>query len=397
MTGHSRRAEIAPFYVMEVMKAAVERERAGGEVLHMEVGQPSTPAPRAVIDAAIAALTTDRLGYTSAMGILELRERIARFYVERHGVRMSPEQVVVTVGASAGCVLSFLAAFDAGDRVAVAEPGYPCYRNMLEAFGIDVVGIPVGRETRYALTPDLLSDAGAFAGVVIGNPANPTGTAYGGEGLAELVEYCATSHVRLISDEIYQGIEYDNPATTVAALTSQAIVLQSFSKYYSMTGWRLGWLIAPEDLRAPIERLAQNLFISPPTLSQLAALAAFECKEELDANVARYARNRAIVIDGLNTAGIRDMAPADGAFYVYADVSHLTGDSQDLCARWLSDTGVAVTPGVDFDPVRGHRFVRFSYSESTEDVTEAMQRITRWCRRSTSEGSDRASAALDQP
>ena len=379
----SKRGEIAPFYVMEVMKAAAERERAGGDVLHLEVGQPSTSAPSGVIEAARRALTEDRLGYTSATGIPALRERIARSYEERHGVTVEPGRIVVTVGASAGCVLSFIAGFDVGDRVAVAEPGYPCYRNMLEAFGIEVVGIPVGTEDRYTLHPDALSDAaterGPLAGVVIGNPANPTGTAFRPPELEALVEYCADEQILLISDEIYQGIEYEQPSTSAAAFSEAAVVLQSFSKYYSMTGWRLGWLLAPDDLFPPIERLAQNLFISPPTLSQLAGLAAFDCAVELDANVARYADNRRIVIESLTRAGFTDMAPADGAFYVYAKVDHLAEDSQALCATWLHQLGVAATPGVDFDPVRGHRYVRFSYSESTADVREAMRRLSEWC------------------
>ncbi|MDH3500623.1 MAG: aminotransferase class I/II-fold pyridoxal phosphate-dependent enzyme, partial [Acidimicrobiia bacterium] len=270
-------------------------------------------------------------------------------------------------------------AFDHGDRVAVAEPGYPCYRNMLEAFGVNVVGIPVGPATRYSLTPDLIRGIGPIDGLVVGNPANPTGTAYARNDLEELAGHCRANGIRLLSDEIYQGIDYDRAPTTVAALDDRAIVLQSFSKYYSMTGWRLGWLVAPTELVAPIERLCQNLFISPPTLSQLAGLAAFDCTEELDVNVERYAVNRGMVLETLQAAGFADVAPADGAFYAYANVEHLTDDSQALCATWLEELGVAVTPGVDFDPARGRRYVRFSYSESTADVAEAMQRIRDWC------------------
>ncbi len=345
----------------------------------MEVGQPSTSAPAGVIAAARAALDRDRLGYTAATGIAELKERIARFYAERHDTTVDPARVIVTVGASGGCVLSFLAAFDPGDRVVVAEPGYPCYRNMLEAFGVDVVAVPLGPETRFSITPALLEEVGEVVGVVIGSPANPTGTAYGPEEMSSLINYCDRSDIRLISDEIYQGIDYDRPPASAASCSSDAIVLQSFSKYYSMTGWRLGWLIAPDNLVDPIERLAQNLFISPPTLSQLAAVAAFDCTEELDQNVARYRTNRDIVVGSLQRAGFAELAPSDGAFYVYANVAHLTDDSQNLCATWLRELGVAVTPGIDFDPPRGHRYVRFSYSESTAEVTEAMARVEAWC------------------
>jgi aspartate/methionine/tyrosine aminotransferase len=375
----STRSDIAPFYVMEVMKAAAERERVGGDVLHMEVGQPSTGAPEGVLAAAEKALRSDRLGYTGATGLPELKDRIARYYEEVHGLTLDAGRIVITVGASAGCVLSFLAAFDAGDRVAVSEPGYPCYRNMLEAFGVEVVGIPVGPDTRYSLTPQLLAAAGDIAGVVVASPANPTGTAFTDQDLAAITAFCHDNDVRLISDEIYHGIDYGRRPPTAAAHLDSAVVLQSFSKYYSMTGWRLGWLIAPGELVPPIERLAQNLFISAPTLSQLAAMSAFDCSTELDENVARYRTNREIVRNALISAGFTDLAPSDGAFYVYANVEHLTDDSQALCARWLEETGVAVTPGVDFDPARGHHYVRFSYSESTADVTEAMARIVEWC------------------
>ncbi len=374
----SRRSDIAPFYVMEVMRAAEDRFRAGGEVLHLEVGQPSTPAPGPVLDAARAALGSDRLGYTGALGLPELRERIARFYAERHHLQVGFDRIAVTVGASGGCVLAFLAAFDAGARVAVTEPGYPCYRNILEAFGIEVVGLPIGPETRFAPTPEMLDDG--LDGLVIASPSNPTGTVLTPSEFDAIAGRCAAAGIRLVSDEIYHGIEHTHRAATAAG-TAGAIVIQSFSKYFSMTGWRLGWLVLPSDLIRPVERLAQNLFISAPTLSQVAAIAAFDATEELDANVERYRINRDTLVGALTDAGITSIAPADGAFYVYADVAHLTDDSQALCARWLDELGVAATPGIDFDPVRGHHFVRFSCSESTADVAEATRRLADWIRR----------------
>lgn len=376
----SRRGEVAPFYVMEVMKAAAERERIGGEVLHLEVGQPSTSAPAPVLEAATAALASNRLGYTDATGIPELKERIAVHYRDRYGVTVDPGRVVVTIGASGGFVLAFLAAFDPGRRVAVTEPGYPCYRNTLEAFGVEAVPIKVGPETRFVPTGELLADAGPLDGLMVASPANPTGTALRPAELEDIVEFCREHDIRLIADEIYHGIEYGEPVPTALSVDPDTVIIQSFSKYYSMTGWRLGWMVVPEDLLRPIERLAQNLFISAPTMSQLAALAAFDAAGELDANVARYRANREILIDGLGDVGLDHFASPDGAFYFYVDVSHVTSDSQELCRVWLDELGVACTPGIDFDPAGGHRYVRLSYSESTEDVAEATRRIAVWIR-----------------
>jgi aspartate/methionine/tyrosine aminotransferase len=372
------RASIPPFYVMEVMKAAAERERAQGDVLHLEVGQPSTPAPTSVVAAAHAALQSDRLGYTDATGVPELKDRIALYYEERYGLAISAERVVVTIGASGGFVLAFLAAFDDGDRVGVTQPGYPCYRNTLEAFGVEVVAIPVGPETRFVPTSRLLAEAGPLDGLMLASPANPTGTALTSAEMADIATFCRSNGIRLIVDEIYHGIEYGGQIPTALSLEPDAVVLQSFSKYFSMTGWRLGWVIAPDELVRPMERLAQNLFISPPTLSQLAAVAAFDAADELDRNVARYAENRAVLIDGLGAVGLDHFASPDGAFYFYIDVSHLTKDSQELCAIWLDELGVACTPGIDFDPDQGHRYVRLSYSESTQDIRTATERIAGW-------------------
>ncbi|MDX2343304.1 MAG: aminotransferase class I/II-fold pyridoxal phosphate-dependent enzyme, partial [Acidimicrobiia bacterium] len=310
----ANRADIPPFYVMEVMKAAAARERTTGSVLHLEVGQPSTAAPSAVRAAAHAALDADRLGYTGATGLPSLRERIATHYAQRYGVEVAADRVIVTMGASGGFVLGFLAAFDAGDRVAVTQPGYPCYRNTLEAFGVEAVAVPVGPETRFVPTSQLLERAGELDGLMLASPANPTGTALNSDEMADIAGYCRSNGIRLIADEIYHGIEYGGPVPTALTVEPEAIVLQSFSKYFSMTGWRLGWMIVPEELVRPIERLAQNLFISPPTLSQLAAIAAFDAADELDGNVARYAANRQVLLDGLGSIGLDHYASPDGAF-----------------------------------------------------------------------------------
>lgn len=375
----ARRAAIAPFIVMDVMRAAHEEASRGTEVLHLEVGQPSTSAPPAVLREAQAALETDRLGYTEALGLEPLRRRIADHYGERYGITIDWRRVVVTTGSSGAFVLAFLAAFDAGDRVAVAVPGYPAYRNILQALGVEVVLLPVGPETHFQPAPALLDAVGGrLDGLIIASPANPTGAMLTRDALADLVSYCRERGIRLVSDEIYHGITYAAAAETALAFDDHTIVVNSFSKYYAMTGWRLGWLVLPEELLRPVECLQQNLFISPPTLSQRAACAAFACRDDLDANVRRYARNRAVLLDALPAAGFGSLAPADGAFYLYADVSGRTGDSAALCRRMLREIGIAITPGTDFDPVRGHTCVRFSFAGSAEEINTAAERLLRW-------------------
>jgi aspartate/methionine/tyrosine aminotransferase len=378
----STRSRIPPFYVMEVMRAAEARERAGQPVLHMEVGQPSTPAPVGARQAVRDHLDTHTLGYTGAAGLPQLRERIALWYRERYDVVVDPARVVVTTGASGSCLLAFLALYEHGDRVGVIEPGYPCYRNDLRALGIEVVQIPVGHEHRFRPTPELLDTAGQLDGLVLASPSNPTGTVLSDHELAALITWCSNNGVRLVVDEIYHGIVHTEHPTTALGLSDDVVVFNSFSKYFSMTGWRLGWVVAPEPVAAAIERLAQNLTIAPPTVSQIAALAAFDCTDELEANVERYRANRDIMIGGLRSIGLDSIAPADGAFYVWADVSELVSvlgtDSQELCRRWLDELGVAVTPGVDFDQFKGDRFVRFSYAGSAEDIAAAMAILGRW-------------------
>jgi aspartate/methionine/tyrosine aminotransferase len=375
-----RRAEVPAFIVMDVMKAAAEREAEGGEVLHMEVGQPSTGAPAKVIEAAKAALDSNVLGYTLALGIEPLRQRISDYYRDYYGADVPMERIAVTTGSSGAFLVTFLAAFDPGDKVAILRPGYPCYRNILGALDIEVIDIPVGPDTRFQPTLEALDRAGGgnLDGLLIASPANPTGTMLHDDELTGLLDYCRSRGIRYISDEIYHGITYGGPAKTVAALDAGAIVINSFSKYFSMTGWRLGWAVLPEDMVRPVERLTQNLFISPPTLAQYAAVAAFDCREELDANVARYARNRELLLEALPKAGFDRLTPAEGAFYIYADVTRLTNDAASFCAEMLRETGVAATPGNDFDPVDGSSYVRFSFAGATEDMREAASRLQTW-------------------
>lgn len=377
----SHRSGIAPFHVMEVIRRASQLERAGRRILHLEVGQPSTAAPSGALAATTAALATDPLGYTDALGIAALRQGIAHHHEQRYGQALDPERVVVTSGASGGITLALLACFDVGDRVAVTTPGYPCYRNQLEAFGIEVVEIETDGSTRFQPTPDRLADAGALDGVVVASPSNPTGTMLDADELAALAAWCDEAGVRLISDEIYHGLTYGRSVGTAAASSPHAVVVNSFSKYWSMTGWRIGWLVVPDELVRPIERLGQNLVINAPTVSQHAALAALDCHEECEGNVARYARNREVLLDRLPAMGLDRLAPADGAFYVYADVAELGVNSPTLCATWLDELGVATTPGIDFDPRRGSGHVRFSFAGATDDIVEACDLLADWLAR----------------
>ena len=374
----SSRTDIAPFYVMEVMRAAAALEASGSEVLHLEVGQPSTPAPEGARDRAISAIQNEILGYTSALGMDSLRERLSLHYREWYDTEVGPERIAITLGASGAFTLAFLACFEAGDRVAVPTPGYPWYRNTLRALGVEVIDLPVGYDTRFQPSPRILEPLGPIDGLVVASPSNPTGTMLLPSELTELTHWCATESVRLISDEIYHGITYGTSAPTVAAEWDEAVIVNSFSKYFSMTGWRLGWLVLPQNLVSPVERLAQNAFIAAASVSQHAALGAFESHGELEANVERYSVNRNILLEGLPRAGITQLAPADGAFYIWAQVDHLSDDSQNLAEEWLKDLGIAVTPGIDFDPSQGHRFIRFSFAGSTREVEETVRKLVVW-------------------
>ena len=377
------RAGIPPFYVMDVWLAAAERQRTHDDLVNMSAGQPGAGAPVPVRAAAMAALDSGPLGYTVALGIPELRTAIADSYRSAHGLDVDADDVVVTTGSSGGFLLAFLACFDAGDRVAVTSPGYPCYRNILTALGCEVVELPCGPDTRFQPTADMLAAVHPpLDGVIVASPANPTGTVIAPSELAAIATWCAETGVRLISDEVYHGLVYPGaPQTSCAWSTSRdAVVVNSFSKYFAMTGWRLGWMVVPKSLQRAVDRLTGNFTICPPVLSQRAAVAAFtpEAVAEADSHLQHYGLNRERLLNGLRGIGIDKLAPTDGAFYVYADVSHLTDDSLSFCAKLLAETGVAIAPGIDFDPVRGGSYVRLSFAGPTADVDEAVARIGAW-------------------
>ena len=381
LLGPSRRSNVPPFMVMDVMSAAERIEAAGGHVVHMEVGQPAAPAPRTAIAAARAALDGGRIDYTSALGIPSLRERIARHYLDTYGCSVDSGRIIVTTGSSGAFILAFLAMFEPGDRVAVTVPGYPPYRHILTALGCEPVLIETSGDTRHALTGEaLLAEhrKTPLKGVLVGSPANPTGTMMSREALTHLLEAAQSAGIRFVSDEIYHGLDYAFPAVTAAELSPRTLVINSFSKYFCMTGWRIGWMVVPAPLVRPIERLQQNLAISVPTLSQVAAEAAFDGYEEMEAIKRGYLENRRILIEGLPKAGLTKFLPADGAFYLYADVSDFTSDSFEFAKRMLEQAHVAATPGVDFDPFHGRSFIRFSYARSADDMREAVARLARW-------------------
>jgi len=345
----------------------------------MEVGQPSTPAPKAAIEAATAASLREPLGYTLALGTAELRAAISKHYKIYYGLDVPIERIVVTTGSSAGFLLAFLAAFDSGDAVALGEPAYPAYRNILRGLDLVPAMIETQMETKFQPTPELIERHAPMArGVLVASPANPTGCMLDPPALQALVDDCAAKGRWLIVDEIYHGITYHGRAQSVLSLTDEAIVINSFSKYFSMTGWRLGWMVVPERLLRPIECLAQNFYISAPGIAQVAGIAALSAYDELEANVARYAENRRILLNELPAAGFDKLAPADGAFYIYADISRFTEDAQGFCQRLLAETGIAATPGFDFDRRRGQHFMRFSFAGATADMIEAAKRLKAW-------------------
>ena len=387
MTDHvSLRAGIPPFYVMDVWLAAAERQRTHGDLVNLSAGQPSVGAPEPVRAAAARLLEANNLGYTVALGIPELREEIAHNYGDRYGIEVGVDDVVLTTGSSGGFLLTFLSCFDVGDRVAMASPGYPCYRNILSALGCEVVEIECGPETRFQPTVQLLAELDPpVKGVIVASPANPTGTVIEPDELAAIALWCEASGVRLISDEVYHGLVYPGAPTTSCAweISRNAVVLNSFSKYFAMTGWRLGWMLVPEDLRRAVDCLTGNFTICPPVLPQYAAVAAFtpESIAEAQGHLAHYGRNRDTLIAGLHQIGLTRLAPADGAFYIYADVSDFTGDSLAFCEKLLADTGLAIAPGVDFDTVRGPSHVRLSFAGPSSDIDEALRRLGPWLNR----------------
>lgn len=376
------RANVPPFHVMDLLAAANARQASRGDLLNLVAGQPSTGAPGPVREAAKRLLDDGPLGYTVATGIPELRAAIAHHHETFSGIECATDDVIVTTGSSGGFLLAFLAAFEPGDRVVMARPGYACYRNVLAALGVEVVEIDCGPETRFQPTVDQLAAVpGPVHGLVVASPANPTGTMLLPTELAGLAAWCEQSGVRLISDEIYHGIEYGDSHRSSAWATSRTgVVFGSFSKYFSMTGWRIGWMLAPTDLRRAVDVLTGNFTICPPALAQYAAVSAFtpESYAELDGHVVRYTENRGLLLDGLQRLGIHRLAPADGAFYVYADISHLTDDAYAWCLRLLDETGVAMAPGVDFDTVRGNEFVRMSFAGAAGEITAALGRLEGW-------------------
>jgi aspartate/methionine/tyrosine aminotransferase len=380
----SKRSDVPPFIVMDVMAAAAQREAQGANIIHMEVGQPAASAPAMAIRAAQAALAHGRIGYTETLGIESLRTRIERHYRDAYDLALDPARVVVTTGSSGGFILAFLSLFEPGDRVALANPGYPPYRHILSALGCEPVLIETSAETRWALSAKALLAAHQrkpLKGVVIASPANPTGTMMDADSLTRLIAVAEAEGIRVISDEIYHGLDYAFAAETAANVSDRAVVINSFSKYFCMTGWRVGWMVVPEILVRSIECLQGNLAISVPTLAQVAAEAAFEGRDEMEAVKHGYEENRRILTDGLPKAGLDRFFPVDGAFYLYADISSFSDDSLDFAKRMLNEAGVAATPGIDFDPLNGRRFLRFCYAESAAGMHEAVGRITSWLRR----------------
>jgi aspartate/methionine/tyrosine aminotransferase len=374
---NSSRSNVDPFIVMDVMEAARQAEEKGRHIIHMEVGQPSTGAPMAARRALADALENNALGYTVALGLPALRQRIAQLYGEWYNVDLNPERVVVTPGSSGAFLLSFTALFDSGDRVGIGAPGYPSYRQILKALGLTPVDIETAAENR--LQPVAADLAGLdLAGLMVASPNNPTGTMLDRAAMGALIEATQAQGAAFISDEIYHGLEYEAKAVTALELTDDCYVINSFSKFFAMTGWRAGWMVVPEDHVRVVERLAQNMFICAPHASQVAALAALDSQDEMRENLAVYARNRQLMLEGLPKAGFDKIAPPDGAFYVYADVADLTSDSRSFAAEILEKAGVSVTPGLDFDPVRGATTLRFSYARSTEDITEGLARLAQF-------------------
>ena len=379
----SRAEAIAPFIAMDVMAVAKQRESAGQDIIHMEVGEPGAAPPRLVREAAIAALGGGRIGYTEAIGRPSLRARIARHYRDTYGVAIDADRIVVTTGSSGGFVVAFLALFDVGARVAIANPGYPAYRNIFDAFGIEAVLLDTHAAGRFAVTAEMIEAAhrrGKLDGVLLMSPANPSGTMLRPEALRDICRTCERLGIPFISDEIYHGLTYGEPAETALRYSQEAIVVNSFSKYYCMTGWRIGWLALPRHLVRPVEMLQQNLAVSAPTLSQVGAEAAFDALDELETVKAGYERSRAMLFEELPRIGLPDFHPADGAFYIYADVGHYTNDSVEFCKRMLSEAGVAATPGLDFDRDGGHRTIRLSFSGQETAIREGLKRMKAWLR-----------------
>ena len=371
---NSSRSNVDPFIVMDVMEAARKAEASGRDIVHMEVGQPGTPAPRGARAALAATLEESAMGYTVALGLPALRQRIAELYRDWYNLDLDPDRVIVTSGSSGAFLLAFSALFDEGARVGIGAPGYPSYRQILKALGLSAVDIPTSADNRYQPVPGDVAEYD-LTGLMVASPANPTGTMLDHDAMRALIDASHAADAAFISDEIYHGIEYEAKAVSALEISDDVYVINSFSKYFSMTGWRVGWMVVPPDHVRVVERLAQNMFICAPHASQVAALAAMGCDDELQSNLAVYARNRQLLMEGLPKIGFKRIAPPDGAFYIYADVSDLTNDSLAFCAEILERAGVAVTPGADFDPTRGSKTLRFSYAQSSDAIQEALRRL----------------------
>ena len=377
----SNRGDVDPFMVMDVMAAARLEEASGRSIIHMEVGQPGTAAPKMAQARLVSELEVDALGYTVALGRIDLRERIAKLYSNWYGIIVPPHRIVVTAGSSAAFTLAFTALFDQGERIAIGEPGYPSYRNILKALSLETVSIQTQAENRYQPTLAEVAAVENLAGLLVASPANPSGTMLDKSALKVLMDHCAEHDISFISDEIYHGIQYEGRAVSALEINDECFVINSFSKYFSMTGWRVGWMVVPESHVRTVERLAQNMFICAPHVAQIAALGAMEAESELSKNFAIYANNRLLMLEALPKMGFDKIAPPDGAFYVYADVSRWSDDSVAFSAQILEEAGVAITPGLDFDRGRGHQTIRLSYAGTTEDIREGLTRLALFMKR----------------
>ena len=375
----SKRSNVDPFIVMDVMEAARKAESSGKNIIHMEVGQPGTPAPKLARENLKKEINNNNLGYTVTLGLPELRKKISKLYGDWYNLDLNPERIIVTTGSSGAFILSFSSLFDAGDRVGIGSPGYPSYRQILKSNNLIAVDIQTEIQNKFQPVPDDIIK-NKLNGLLVASPANPTGSMLDKKSLENLIYTAKENNVSFISDEIYHGIQYENDAVTALEITDECYVINSFSKYFSMTGWRIGWMIVPEDHIRQVERLSQNLFICPPHASQVTALAAIDAKDELEQNIYVYRKNREILLKELPKSGFKTFSPPDGAFYIYVDISEFSNDSLKFCNDILKQAGVAITPGLDFDQKRGNSTIRFSYARSTEDIIEGTERINKFMR-----------------
>ena len=373
----SNRSDISPFIVMDMMEKARLLEEMGQNIVHMEVGQPSTPAPKGATNLLRRKLDSEALGYTVALGLPLLRKKITELYKDWYGITLNPERVIVTSGSSAAFLLAFTSLFDTGSKVGIGVPGYPSYRQILRALDINPILVKTSEEDKFQITCHYRSFS-SLDGLLMASPANPTGSMLSFEALASLISKCDEYDVSFISDEIYHGIHFTEKAVSALEISDNCYVINSFSKYFSMTGWRIGWMVVPEEHVRRVERLAQNMFICAPHVSQVAAIGALDSREELELNLKSYKKNRELLLRGLLDAGFTKISSADGAFYIYAEISDFSNNSKEFAESMLKKAGVAITPGLDFDPFRGQKYVRFSYARSSEEIQEGVNRIIRF-------------------